>query len=324
MAEIRNLSEIEPKVFSKKGLFNEEALSQEIKDVDVIVTDGPAYRFTGKILKAARRLKLIAIYGPASGAEHVNVDVATNEGVIVIHTPFPTAIAVHAIGLMISLAKKIVDANNSLKSGLWEREEFCGSTLDGKTLGLIGCGQIGTKVAEIANALDMKVLIYDPYVEPEKLKRAGKSIDLETLLKEADFISIHVPLTAETNKMISEKELDMMKKSAYLINTSRGSVINQQALCKALIDCRIAGAGLDVFDAEPVKPDDPLLKLPNVVVTPHIAGYEIERYRRQSMIIAEEISRVLAGEMPRNLANPEVLRKPHRLSSWLERGEPLA
>jgi len=247
-----------------------------------------------------------------------DVDAATERGIVVTQPGrgWPTTIATLTIGLMIALTRRIVELHNVVKQGQWKKEKyagFIGRDLIGKNLGIIGFGEIGSKVAEIAGTLDMKVLVYDPYVDTSKiLKAGGKPIDLEQLLRESDVVSLHAALTKENEHIIDEKAISLMKRGAILVNTARGALVDESALCQALSNGRIAGAALDVFDEEPINRDNPLLRLENVVLTPHIGGVTIERKQTQITACAKEIHRFLTGKIPENVVNPQVLKKQNR------------
>ena len=219
------------------------------------------------------------------------------------------AVAEFTFGLILSLTRNIVRAHERLRRGIWsEYHEMSGPELFEKTIGIIGFGHIGRLVASIARGFGMKILVYDPYVEKSTISALGyKLVELDTLLKESDIITIHARLTRETEKMIGEREFSLMKKTAYIINTSRGRIIDQRALYKALKNRQIAGAALDVFEIEPLPPDDPLLSLENIVLTPHIAGSSTEVADRAAKMISEDLKRILTGGRPKYCINPEVL-----------------
>jgi D-3-phosphoglycerate dehydrogenase len=182
--------------------------------------------------------------------------------------------------------------------------------LQGKTIGIVGFGEIGTRVSRIAHGFNMKILAHDPYVASGRMVELGvEPVDLETLLKNSDVVTIHTVLTRETRELIGERQLALMKPSAILINASRGAVVDQDALSMALTEKRIAAAGLDVFAEEPVDSSDSLFGLENVVLSPHIAGGSQEALDATSMVVAEEVSRVLRGQVPRNLVNRDQLQK---------------
>ena len=220
------------------------------------------------------------------------------------------AVAEHALALMLNLAKKISLANYKFKSNTISGEEnFTGIELFKKKLGIIGLGRIGINLAKkCKTAFDMEIFAYDPNISGDLTRDMDIKLvnKLETLLKVSDFISIHVPLISETKNMIGEKQLRMMKGKAYLINTSRGGIIEEKTLIKALKKGWIKGAGLDVFQDEPLKTDNPIIKCENVVITPHIGGATLESTIKMSTMAAEEIIRVLEGRKAKNIINPQI------------------
>lgn len=293
------------------GSTTEEGLIAEVGDVDVILV---VYaKITKRIIEAARRLKGIVRYGV--GVDNVDVRAATERGIYVANVPdyCTGAVAEHTFALLLALARRIVLADRTVKTaswGVWTQQpaELMGTELEGKVLGLIGMGKIGCAVARRAKAFGMRVMAYDPYLGEDRARLLGvELVDLDTLLKGSDFVSIHVPLTSETLGMIGELELRKMKRTAYLINTSRGPVVDEGALYKALREGWIAGAALDVYEKEPPDRDNPLFKLDNVVLTPHVAWYTEEALKRLKRSVAEEAIRMLEGMPPKNLVNREVL-----------------
>lgn len=290
---------------------SEENLIEEIKDVDVLMV---VYaRITERIIDSAKKLKGIVRYG--IGVDNINIEAATKRRILVANVPDYCigTVADHTFALLLSLNRKITIADRIVKSGNWgswtnPSPMLRGFDLEGKILGLVGIGRIGGAVAKRAKGFGMKVIAYDPYVTKEMADAQGiELVDLTTLLKNADFVSIHAPLTQETRGMIGERELRMMKKTAYLINTARGAIIQEKALYKALTEKWIAGAGLDVYENEPPDPNNPLLKLKNVIVTPHIAYYTEEAIRRLAVSAAEEAVRILQGQLPKNWVNKNAL-----------------
>jgi phosphoglycerate dehydrogenase-like enzyme len=219
------------------------------------------------------------------------------------------SVADNAFALLLCLAKNTCKANAYIKSGEWRVRDpfkFMGVDVWGKTAGIIGLGRIGGKIAERARGFKMKILYYDIFRKPELEKALGVYyVALDRLLREADFIFISTLLTEETRGMIGEEELSKMKRTAMLINVARGPIVRHEALVRALREGWIAGAGLDVFDHEPLPLDDPLIGLENVVLTPHISSNTIECRKRLAVTVAEEVLRVLHGESPRYAVNPE-------------------
>jgi len=263
------------------------------------------------VISAGRRLRIIANY--AVGYDNIDLPAATSRGIMVTNTPgvLTETTADMAWALLMSAARRIVEADKFVREGRfrgWAPKLLLGSDVQGKTLGIIGLGRIGRAVAARAKGFRMKVVYYDVRrAEPDVEREIGAGyVDLETLLRTSDYISLHTQLTPETTHLIGPKELRMMKPSACLINTSRGPVVDEKALAKALQAGTIAGAGLDVFEREPlVSPD--LLALPNVVLAPHIASASVETRTKMAMMAAQNIIAAARGERPPNLVNPEVL-----------------
>ncbi len=293
-----------------KGVTEDDLLT-EVKEVDVILV---VYtKITKRIMESAPRLKGIVRYG--IGVDNVDVRAATEMGIYVANVPdyCIRTVAEYTFALLLALARKIILADRTVKSASWkiwtqQPAELMGVDLEGKVLGLIGMGNIGSAVAIRAKAFGMKVIAYDPYLEKDKAELLGvELVDLDALLKNSDFVTIHVPLTSETQGMIGEQELRKMKNTAYLINTSRGPIVKEDALYEALKNKWIAGAALDVYEKEPPERDNPLFKLDNTVLTPHIAWYTEEALKRLKRSVAEEAIRILNGMPPKNLVNKDVL-----------------
>jgi D-3-phosphoglycerate dehydrogenase len=279
---------------------SQETLIQRVRDADILVVRGRT-RVTEDVIKAAGRLKAIVRAGV--GIDNVDLKAAMERGIYVLNAAEASAdsVAELTIGLMIALARKIPFLNESMRQGLWPKDMGLGTELRGKTLGIVGLGRIGSRVARVAKAIGMKVLAYDPYVSKERVLKLGvELVDFETLLRSSDFVSLHVPLTTETWRLIGERELQLMKPSAFLINTARGGIVDEEALERALRRGRLAGAALDVFEVEPPPPGKGLLSLDNVIMTPHIGGFTVEAQERISSCITEDIIRVIRGEEPRN------------------------
>ena len=264
-----------------------------------------------ELLEQAKNLMIIAKHGV--GIDNIDVAAATEKKVVVINTPLDNAesVAEHDLGLMLAINKKIPLADRSIRLGKPKsRKELVGVELKDKTLGLIGLGHIGSTLArQCQAAFNMKVISYDPYVSREKAAKLGvtKVEKLDDLLKNADYVVICVPLTEETANLIGSRELGLMKPEAFLINSSRGGIVDEEALYDYLSAGKIAGAGLDVFREEPPPPDHPLFRLENFIGTPHIAGGTQEAMQRMAMTCAEEILRVFRGERPKFPLNPQVL-----------------
>jgi D-3-phosphoglycerate dehydrogenase len=289
------------------GRLSEEELLEVIKDVDGIIVG--ADKIDRKIIENCRKLKIIAKHGV--GIDNIDLKAATDNNIVVTSAPHTNAesVADFTIGLILSVARHIPQAHFSTKHGKWEAPRFIGNEVYGKTIGIIGLGEIGYRVARRAMGFSMQILAYDPYISFEKAKEtSARVVDLETLLRESDFVTLHVPLTDETRGMIGKKELHLMKKTAYLINMSRGTVVDENSLYDALKEGKITGAAIDVYSREPPSKDFPLFELDNVVVTPHIAAYTREAMSRMDETVAEDIVKFFKGEEPKHIANPEVLK----------------
>lgn len=290
---------------------NEEDILKEIKDADALLVWRA--HIGKKIINAGDRLKIIAIRGV--GSPYIDYDAATSRGIFVTNVPGGNAISVaeHTFALILTLAKGIIWADEYTRSGNWGKTEIfegrtgVGFELYGKILGIIGLGSIGYEVAKRARAFGMNILAYDPYVSKERADNVNAQlVDLETLLRMSDIVTIHVPLSSETTGMIGEKQLKMMKKTSILVNTSRGNVIDEKALYKALKEGWIASAGIDVYEKEPPDINNPIFKLENVIFTPHIAGLPARAH--VAVLAAQQIVRFLRGELPINVVNKDVLK----------------
>ncbi|MEM0079064.1 MAG: hydroxyacid dehydrogenase [Nitrososphaerota archaeon] len=266
-----------------------EKLLEIIHEYDAMIVRDRT-KITCEILDKASKLKIIVRAG--SGLDNIDVEHALKKDIKVFNTPdaVSDSVAELTIGLMIMLSRKLYQAVDSLKKGLWLKNNLMGFELSGKTVGIIGVGRIGSRVAKIAKALNMKILLYDIVKVSEDLVRevGGVQVDLETLLRESDYVTLHVPLTPETEKMIGERELKIMKKTAFLINTARGKIVDSEALYKALIERWIAGVALDVYEVEPPL-NLKLLQLDNVVCTPHIGAQTIEARRKASILAVKTL-----------------------------------
>ncbi|HID87439.1 MAG TPA: hydroxyacid dehydrogenase [Anaerolineae bacterium] len=258
--------------------------------------------------RAGPRLKAIA--RPGIGVDNVNIPAATQRGILVVNTPdAPTeSTAEHAVALLLALSKRVVAGDMSLRGAGIPRSQLLGTEARGRVLGVVGFGRVGRRVAEIcARGLKMRVIAHDPYVDPALATALGVEMaeDLDELLAQADFVTLHPALTPETRGLIGERELRRMKPGAYLINTSRGPVVDEAALVRGLEEGHLAGAALDVFDPEPPTPDNPLLRMANVVVTPHIGSYTDLGVRAMSEGVVDQLLQIFRGERPPFLVNPE-------------------
>ena len=243
-----------------------------------------------------------------AGVENIDIQAATDNAVIVANSPAVTiAVAEAALLLMMTITKPLLVMLESARKGESPPAEARGSELYGKTLGIVGFGQIGSHLGKVARGMGMSVLVYDPFIQPVE---GFNFVKLEELLRKSDFVSLHCPLIPETRHLIGEKELALMKPSSYLINTSRGGVVDEPALVEALRQRKIAGAGLDVVENEPVSADNPLLSLPNALVTPHALARTWESITKVSDMVQESIYDILRGTMPQYALNATVERKP--------------
>ena len=262
-----------------------------------------ATKVTAKILEQAKSLKVIGRAG--IGVDNVDIPAATARGIIVMNTPFGNSIttAEHAITLMLSLARQIPEADASTRAGKWEKNKFLGVEIFGKTLGVIGCGNIGSIVADRALGMKMKVIAYDPYLSDERALNLGvEKVELDELMRRADFITLHTPLTDKTSNIINAESLALTKKSVRLINCARGGLIDEAALFEALKSGRVAGAALDVFATEPAA-ESPLFGLHNVVCTPHLGASTTEAQENVALQIAEQMSDYLIRGAISNAVN---------------------
>jgi len=289
----------------------EDEIITVAKEADAIITG--AAKITRRVTESLPKLKAVVRYGV--GYDTIDVPAATDNRVLVVNIPdfCWEEVSNHAIMLLLACSRKLVLLNNGVKAGKWMEVKKVQSPMGsiyGQTLGIIGCGNIGRMVAQKAQAFSLKLLGCDPYLDKGLDKEAGLTmVGLPELLKESDYISIHTFLNAETRHLISGKEFQQMKPSAYVINSSRGPVIDEPALIKALQEKRIAGAGLDVFEKEPVAPDNPLLKMDNVTVLPHSASYSDAAFKRLRTSVGAEAARVITGHRPKNLVNKDVKPK---------------
>ena len=296
---------------------NETELVVRVRDSNAKVIISEYLPITDLVLEASPDLKGIVVWGV--GYNHVDVDAASERGIYVANTSGSNAESVseHVFALILGLSRKLLPTDSFVRQGNWTSseetalpKELISEDLYGKKIGIVGLGAIGARIARIAHGFNMQVLAFDPYVSFELAKdRGAEPVNLERLLKESDFITLHVVLTKETRGMISIKQFDMMKPTAFLINASRGPVVDEKALVKALNDRKIAGAGLDVFDKEPVDRASSLLRMKNVILTPHCAGGSREALIATSLTVAEETTRILNDQIPRNLVNRSALVK---------------
>ena len=292
--------EVKYKELDHNGLLN------EIADYDTLIVRSRT-KVTADIIEkgASGNLKVIGRAG--IGVDNIDVKKATELGIKVVNAPTGSTISVAelAIAHMLALARFIPKADSSMKRGEWLKKQLKGIELHGKTLGLIGSGRIAQHVAKIAKGLGMNVLVYSPHCTDEKAEKMGaRRATLEEVLRESDFVSLHIPKTEETYHLIDKEKLSLMKPTAYLINCARGGVVDEDALYEFLKEGKIAGAAIDVFEEEPPK-GSKLLELDNVVLTPHIGANTKEAQIRAGTICAEQVMKVLRGEEPDYWVNRE-------------------
>jgi glyoxylate reductase len=300
-------------VFQEPRPVPREVLMEKARQVDGLLCI-PGDRVDRELLAAAPQLKVVSSF--SVGVDHIDVAEATRRGIYVGHTPgvLTDATADHTWALLLATARRVAEADRFMRARRWKvgwsPTFFFGADVWGATLGIIGLGRIGVAVARRARGFNMRVLYYDVRRPPKEVEEevGAEYVELDELLARSDFVTVHVPLTDETRGLIGERELRLMKPTAHLVNTARGPIVNQQALYRALKEGWIAGAALDVFDQEPIEPDNPLLELENVVLTPHIASATPTARQRMSELAGRNLLAVLKGEMPPHLYNPEVLK----------------
>lgn len=279
-----------------KDKISADELLATIKDYDALIVRS-ASKVTKEVIQAADKLKIIGRAGV--GVDNIDVPAATARGIIVINSPGGNTIAAteHTMGMMLACSRFVPVANETMHKGEWNRKKYVGVELRGKTLGVVGLGRIGAGVAKRALAFDMKVIGYDPYVTAERAKMMNvKLATLDEIVEQSDFITVHMPLTAETRNMFNKENIARMKKTVRLVNCARGGIINEEALAEALKEGRIAGAAIDVYTVEPLPADHPLLSAPNVVLTPHLGASTVEAQIGVSIDVAEGICAALKGE----------------------------
>ncbi len=281
---------------------DQEKLAEMIGGFDGLAIRS-ATKVSAKILERAKNLKVIGRAG--IGVDNVDIPAATARGIIVMNTPFGNSIttAEHAITLMLALARQIPAADTSTQAGKWEKNRFMGVEITGKTLGVIGCGNIGSIVADLAQGLKMKVIAFDPFLSPERALDLGiEKVELDDLFKRADFITLHTPLTDKTRNIVDTQSIAKMKHGVRIINCARGGLVDERALRAALDAGKVAGAAFDVFTTEPAT-ENPLFQHPNVVCTPHLGAATTEAQENVALQIAEQMSDYLLRGAISNAVN---------------------
>lgn len=298
------------KVGAQGRSYSEEDLAREMADIDVVIITSQ-HRMTRKVIEKALKLRGIVKCGSRPGSENVDMAAANERKILVAYTPGANtdSVAEFTVALIFALAKRLPDAMWRVRRQQWRDPSCLGVELTQKTAGIVGLGAIGSKVSQAVSRLGMSVIAHDPYVSSEKADSVhARMTDLKTLLRESDVVSLHAQLTDENIHMIKRSQLALMKRTAFLINTARGALVDERALYETLRDRRIAGAALDAFETEPPPSESPLFELDNVIMTPHIASWTADALRKETSMAVDEVKRIVAGERPRNLANPEVLR----------------
>ena len=289
-------------VEERHGLKGADLLAA-VANVDAIAVRSET-KITREVLAAAKKLRVVGRAGV--GVDNVDVEAATERGVIVMNTPGGNTIstAEHSLSMMMALARNIPQACATLKGGKWDRKSFQGVELYNKTLGIIGTGRIGGEVARRAVAFGMRVLAYDPYLTISRAKALQvEMVELDEIFKQADFITVHTPLTDQTRGIVNKAAFEKMKKGVRIINCARGGLVNEADLVEAIQSGKVAGAALDVYETEPLPADSPLLKLPNIIVTPHLGASTSEAQESVGIEIAQAIAEVLGGGGIRNAVN---------------------
>lgn len=313
---LRNVAQV--KVWEGELPPPREVILKEVADVDGLVsllTD----KIDATVMDTGKKLKVVSNY--AVGFDNISIPDATERGILVTNTPgvLTDTTADFAFTLLMAAARRIVEADRHVREGKWKTwvpTGFLGQDIHHATLGLVGLGRIGYEMAKRASGFSMKLLYYDVRRNEKAEKELGlEYVEIPELLKRSDFVSIHVPLTEDTYHLIGREQLKLMKKTAILINSARGPIVDTDALYEALRDGVIAGAGLDVTEPEPIPADHPILKLDNLTIAPHIASASVATRTTMATMAAENCVAALKGEVPPNLVNPEALKVRETVSS---------
>jgi D-3-phosphoglycerate dehydrogenase len=304
---------------------NEAQLQEQIRDCDALLVRSQT-KVTRRVIESAQRLRVIGRAGV--GVDNIDVAAATERGVLVLNAPDGNTIAAAelAFAMLLAVARMIPQADASVRSGAWERKAFVGVELQAKTLAVIGLGRIGTEVARRAQAFGMTVAAYDPFLTDERAADLGiRRRSLEQALEEADFVTVHTPLTAETRHLLGDAAFARMKVGVRLVNCARGGIVDEAALAEAIQAGRVAGAALDVYEQEPLRPDHPLRACANVIFTPHIGASTVEAQVQVAYAVAQDVVRVLRGEPVATAVNLPAVAPSDRdfLAPWWRLGEQL-
>lgn len=293
------------------GKMTEDDLVEVIGEYDAMIVRS-ATKVTPRLLESATKLKVVGRAGV--GVDNIDLDACTKKGVLVVNAPDGNTIAAteHTMAMMLAMARNIPQAVKKIKDGIWDKKAFMGVELRGKVLGILGLGRIGSNVARRAQAMEMDIVAYDPYITEEKASALGVSVmPLDDVISQADFITCHMPKTKETYHLLDERAFSLMKDGVRIVNCARGGIIDEEALYKALESGKVAGAALDVFEKEP-NTDSPLLKFDNFIATPHLGASTCEAQLNVAVDVAEEIVAALRGQVVKNTVNipsvkPEVM-----------------
>ena len=304
------------------GAADRARLPELVADADALVVRS-ATKVTRALLEAAKKLRVVGRAGV--GVDNVDVEAATERGVLVVNAPTANLMSAteHTFALLLALARSVPAADASMKRGEWDRKTFVGVELQGKTLGIVGLGRIGQRVAARARGFEMRIVAYDPFLDPSHAARLEvELLTIDELLKQSDFVTLHTPLSKETRNLIDARRLALMKREAMLVNCGRGGIVDESALLAALESGAIAGAGLDVFEEEPTPRHD-LTKHPKVIATPHIGAQTREAQERIAVETARMLLAALAGEMPPAAVNLPFSAAGKKTEPWIRLGERL-
>ena len=277
-----------------------DALLKEIPKYDALMVRSRT-KVTTEIVEAGAKGNLKVIGRAGIGVDNIDIETAGKLGIKVVNSPTGStkSVAELAIAHMLSLVRYVPKADTTMKKGEWIKKQLKGSELYGKTLGLIGSGYIAQHVSKIANCIGMKVIVYSPHCTDEKASKMGATKkDFQDLLKQSDFVSLHIPHTKDSHYLLNEKTFGLMKTGAYLINVARGGVVNENALYKSLKDGKLAGAAVDVFEQEPPSKENKLISLDNIILSPHLGASTKEAQIQAGTVCADQINKVLKGEEP--------------------------
>lgn len=288
---------------------DEEYLAEQVKDCDAVCSVFVNAKISEKVIQSGKKLKVIARFGV--GVDNINVSAATKRGILVTNCPeyHLPSMPEHVIALLFALARNIPHADKHVRQGKWDHKEVMGIDIEGKTLGIVGFGRIGTILSRKAIGLGMNVITCDPYLTAVQAKSARVTKgELMEVMQKADFLSVNVPLNENTRGLINKDNIKQMKSSAYLINTARGPVVDEDALYDSLMNKQIAGAAMDVMAHEPPAKDHRFFALDNVIITPHCGGSTIEAFQRVGKTAAQSVIDVLEGKKAAFICNPDALK----------------